>query len=249
MDIKQQKSPNFNERGDGVVPGMLVLHYTGMKTADEAVARLCDAEAEVSAHYVVSENGNTLQLVDENKRAWHAGVAHWGGTDDVNSHSIGVEIVNPGHEFPLPGALGKLQPFPEMQISQVSALCKIIIDRWGIRADKVLAHSDIAPGRKVDPGHLFPWEALAREGVGLWECPVAMDYQAAEDLILNQDFVRDLLIGYGYDLQAEYGDVVRGFMRHFHPEKFVRWDDQPEPDVATIARLLALVRAKHELKA
>ncbi len=240
MFFKSKTSPNFNERRDGATPNLLILHYTGMKTADEALERLCDPAAEVSAHYVVEENGKIHQLVEEDRRAWHAGVSCWRGVRDVNSHSIGIEIVNPGYEF------GYVS-FPDRQISAVLKLCREIVKRWTICADHVLGHSDVAPARKLDPGHLFPWAKFAQEGVGLWPSPVEMDYQAAEDLILNQDSVHELLIGYGYDPQAEYNDVLRAFMRHYHPERFAAWDDQPEPDVATFARLLALVRAGHEL--
>ena len=157
-------SPNFDERQGGD-PDMILLHYTGMQTADEALERLRDPVARVSSHYFVHENGNIVQMVPEAKRAWHAGVSSWGGETDINSRSIGIEIVNPGHDFGYPD-------FPIRQIAAVIALCRGIIARRAITRDRVLAHSDVAPARKQDPGEKFPWRLLAESGVGLWVEPV-----------------------------------------------------------------------------
>lgn len=149
-------SPNFNERIGYAAPNMIVLHYTGMKTAKDALERLCDPAAEVSAHYVIDEDGTLYQLVDEEKRAWHAGVSKWDGETDINSASIGIELVNPGHEF-------GYRAFPAAQMEALAKLCKDIMTRHDIQT--VLGHSDIAPERKQDPGELFDWQWLADAGV------------------------------------------------------------------------------------
>ena len=150
------QSPNFNERRGGARPSLILLHYTGMESAGAALARLCDPVAEVSAHYMVYEDGRVVQMVDEAHRAWHAGVSQWGDIVDVNSHSIGIEMVNPGHEF-------GYRAFPQVQVTAVKVLCRGIMARWDIGAEGVLGHSDVAPGRKVDPGELFPWDELEVE--------------------------------------------------------------------------------------
>ena len=155
-------SPNFTDRRGCDKPSLIILHYTGMKTAAEAIERLCDPAAEVSAHYVVDEDGSILQLVEEDKRAWHAGVSQWGDITDVNSHSIGIEIVNPGHEW-------GYRPYPDVQITAVMDLVKGIMQRWDIKPEGVLGHSDVAPGRKQDPGELFPWDRLEAAGLAFVE--------------------------------------------------------------------------------
>lgn len=151
------RSPNFEERKNGVKPSMIIVHYTGMKTAQEALERLCSPESKVSAHYVVDEDGSIYQLVLEDKRAWHAGVSNWQGETDINSHSIGIELVNPGHEF-------GYRPFPDAQIEALIALCHDIRERHEI--EWVLGHEDVAPDRKQDPGELFPWSRLEQAGIG-----------------------------------------------------------------------------------
>lgn len=164
MNIVRQSSPNFNDRKEAL--DLLVLHYTGMETGDAAIERLCDPEASVSAHYVVRETGEIVQLVAEDKRAWHAGVSSWMGQTDLNSRSIGIEIVNGGHNVPLED--GSLPPYPDVQIEAVISLSKDIARRHAIRNTRIVGHSDIAPGRKIDPGEHFPWERLAQDGLGLW---------------------------------------------------------------------------------
>ena len=158
------KSPNYDQRRAEI--DMLVLHYTGMKNCDAALARLCDPQAKVSAHYVVDEDGACHQLVDEQQRAWHAGAAYWAGITDINSCSIGIELVNGGHAFGLPD-------FPEAQMAAVEALCAALAQKYNIR--HVLGHSDIAPARKKDPGEKFDWARLARSGFGLWGDPPPPD--------------------------------------------------------------------------
>ena len=233
------QSPNFNDRQGYKTPEMVILHYTGMKSSKEAIQRLCDPAAEVSAHYVVEESGTTHQLVADEQRAWHAGKSYWKGVSDINSASIGIEIVNPGHEF-------GYQEFPEKQIKAVIDLGADLMQKHSISAANVLGHSDVAITRKIDPGHLFPWERLARENIGLWPAPQEMDYQAAEDLLMNEG-LHELLGGYGYDPAESYEDTVVAFHRHFAPEKFNAFDDRPgEADVATGAKLLSLIRQMHE---
>ncbi len=235
---KTYKSPNFDERAGGRGPDMIVLHYTGMKTGKEALRRLCDPESKVSSHYFLDEKGRVRQLVADDRRAWHAGVSYWAGERDVNSASIGVEIVNPGHEF-------GYQAFSERQIGALAFLCRRLMDRYGIRPERVLAHSDIAPSRKVDPGHLLPWERLARKNIGLWPDVKAEDLAAAAGLMENREAFHALLCGYGYSPEASFNDAIVAYHRHFCPEKFRNWDDRPEtPDAISCARLLALTRMR-----
>lgn len=164
MKIEALPSPNFNDRKHPI--DMLVLHYTGMETGQDALDRMRDEAATVSAHYMVWEDGRVVQLVGEDKRAWHAGVSKWQGDDDLNSRSIGIEIVNGGHDWPLPS--GALPPFPPAQIEAVIEVCKGILERWTIPVSRIVGHSDIAPARKDDPGEHFPWGQLARAGIGVW---------------------------------------------------------------------------------
>ena len=153
-------SPNSGHRPPGSVVDHLVLHYTGMKTGEEALAWLCNEESKVSSHYLVEEDGRVFRLVDESKRAWHAGKSHWRGVTDINSASVGIEIVNPGHEW-------GYVPFPDPQVASVVRLVHLIKDRYAITRGNVVGHSDIAPTRKQDPGELFPWEELARRRLAL----------------------------------------------------------------------------------
>ena len=165
--LRERPSPNHGSRGEppNLRPiNMLVLHYTGMQTAQAALDRLCDPEAKVSAHYVVEEDGTLWRLVDETRRAFHAGVSCWLGEHDLNYVSIGVEIVNPGHEW-------GYRPFPEAQMAAVEVLCRDIVARHRIPSYRVVGHSDIAPDRKSDPGELFDWPRLARAEIGLWPPP------------------------------------------------------------------------------
>jgi N-acetylmuramoyl-L-alanine amidase len=196
-------SPNFDERSGPV--SMIVLHYTGMRDAASAVQRLCDPEAKVSAHYVVTEEGQVLRLVDEARRAWHAGRAHWRGISDVNSASIGIELVNPGHEF-------GYRPFPDEQIEALIPLLHGIKDRYGITRGNVVGHSDVAPTRKQDPGELFPWGKLARLRLALPRpTKNLMDpgWTDAGFLLALERF--------GYDVTDPLAATV-AFQRRFRPE-------------------------------
>ncbi|MEQ9143735.1 MAG: N-acetylmuramoyl-L-alanine amidase [Parvibaculaceae bacterium] len=213
-------SPNFNARACPA-PTMLLMHYTGMESGEGALQRLCDADAKVSAHYLVFEDGRIVSMVDEAQRAWHAGVAHWAGERDINSASIGIEIVNPGHELGYPD-------FPEVQIEAVTALSQDILQRHDIPSTRVLAHSDVAPGRKADPGEKFPWDRLAAAGIGHWVAPVEEMEGPVLDLGARGDAVSELQFqladyGYGIVVDGQYGPVtqavVTAFQRHFRPAK------------------------------
>ncbi|WP_439817458.1 N-acetylmuramoyl-L-alanine amidase [Zavarzinia sp. CC-PAN008] len=215
-------SPNFDERGP-VRVDMLILHYTGMSGAAAALDRLCDPEARVSAHYLVDEDGRIHALVEETKRAWHAGVACWAGAHDINARSIGIELVNPGHEH-------GYRDFPEAQMASVRRLARDIVDRHGIQPERVLGHSDVAPDRKQDPGERFDWRGLAMVGVGLWpegetpepgRGPVLAPGDQGEPVAE----LRQALGRIGYDLApgetfcARTGVVLTAFQRHYRPER------------------------------
>ncbi|MTI45448.1 N-acetylmuramoyl-L-alanine amidase [Roseibium hamelinense] len=214
-------SPNHGERPDGQAIDMLILHYTGMETPEAALRRLCDPRAEVSAHYLVYEDGQIDQLVPESRRAWHAGKSAWKGAEDVNSRSIGIEIVNPGHQ-------GDYPDFPEAQIACAIDLAKDIVSRHAIPPWNVLAHSDIAPDRKLDPGEKFPWDRFAAAGVGHFVTPSGM----AGNLFMQEgdegqpvEAIQSMLALYGYPVpingifDASTRMVVAAFQRHFRPSK------------------------------
>lgn len=200
-------SPNHDSR-EGTGVDMLVLHYTGMANGEVALARLTDAAAKVSAHYTIDEDGTIYAHVPEDRRAWHAGVSHWAGAANINSRSIGIELVNPGHEF-------GYRAFAEPQIAALTTLCHSILMRHAIPSWRVLGHSDVAPARKEDPGELFPWRRLADAGIGLWPAAGA-DAAAAE-----------ALARYGYDPAAPQDKVITAFQRHFRPKSLTgQWDDE-----------------------
>jgi N-acetylmuramoyl-L-alanine amidase len=230
-------SPNHEPRRAAI--DILLLHYTGMASTDEALARLASIDAKVSSHYLVREDGRIIQLVAEVERAFHAGVSSWEGTTDINSRSIGIEIANMGHDFDSP-------PFPAAQIAAVIALSRDIVRRHGVRADRVLAHSDVAPGRKRDPGEVFPWPQLAAAGVGLWVTPRPVAAGAALSQGDTGDEVRmvqSALARYGYGaavtgmFDEATRDVVAAFQRHFRPARVDGIADRST--VATLDDLLA----------
>lgn len=216
-------SPNHDERPQGTPIDMLVLHYTGMQTAAAALDRLCDPDAKVSAHWFVDEDGTVTALVPEPRRAWHAGVSFWRGHAGLNDRSIGVEIVNPGHEW-------GYRPFPEAQVAAVIALCRGILARQKIPPRNVVAHSDIAPERKQDPGELFPWERLAASGIGLWPGAAPEEAAAIPPLAEGADgagvrTLRAMLGRIGYRIAPEgafnppLSRAVAAFQRHFAPHR------------------------------
>jgi N-acetylmuramoyl-L-alanine amidase len=236
MNVIEAPSPNFDPRT--TPPDMIVLHYTGMPTGEGALERLRDPAAKVSAHYVVEEDGRIFRLVPEERRAWHAGVSFWKGVRDINTASVGIEIVNPGHEF-------GYRPFPDAQIASVIGLVGDIRTRWTVENDRIVGHSDVAPDRKDDPGELFPWKRLAEAGHGLWvEPPAAPGAPLSEGeestgvFALQAGFTR-----LGYDcapsgkFDAHTKAVVTAFQRHWRPMKV-----DGIADGETRARLIGLLR-------
>jgi len=207
---------------------MLVLHYTGMMSAAAAIERLRDPQAQVSAHYLIDEFGLVYRMVPEERRAWHAGVASWAGERDVNSRSIGIELANPGHDF-------GYRDFPPAQMAALVALARGILARHPIPAHRVLAHSDVAPQRKSDPGEKFDWRALAEAGIGLW-----LDARASKDNDIGE--AQRALSAFGYDIDAngtmddQTACVVRAFQRHFRP---ARVDGVLDAETAGLARALS----------
>ena len=228
MTVIDRPSPNFDDR-DGDEITHLIFHYTGMKTAEDALIRLCDPESKVSAHYTIDEDGTIYAHVPEDKRAWHAGASFWDGVLGINNCSIGIEIVNPGHEF-------GYRSFPTQQIDSVIDLSLEIIKRHDLELKYCLAHSDIAPTRKADPGELFPWKDLAAAGMGIWPDMSDEDRLKSAGMI-TQSALHDL----GYDPRAPFRDKLIAFQRHFVPEVFETNEVGRETSL-TKARLYALLR-------
>ncbi|HEX7008219.1 MAG TPA: N-acetylmuramoyl-L-alanine amidase [Alphaproteobacteria bacterium] len=222
-------SPNHEPRPNGTAVDILLLHYTGMRSGASALSRLIDPEAKVSAHYMIDEDGTIYRLVEEERRAWHAGVAAWAGASDINGRSIGIELVNPGHEY-------GYRAFPEPQMAALVELARDILARHPIPPARVLGHSDVAPARKQDPGELFDWPRLAAAGIGLWP-----EGAAPREAPVGE--VQALLARYGYAvpqsgaLDPATVAVISAFQRHFRPSRF-----DGVPDAETIGRLTALVR-------
>jgi len=239
-------SPNHGERKDGMKPDMLVLHYTGMPEAEAALKHLCTSGSEVSAHYVVLEDGRIIQCVPEARRAWHAGAASWAGETDINSCSIGIEVANPGHDLGYPD-------FPRRQIAAVTALCRGIFTRHRIPAGRVLGHSDVAPARKRDPGEKFPWRILHDSGIGLWVKPARIAPGPIYVLGESNPAIEEaqvLLAKFGYGvtpsgyLDGATRDAVAAFQRHFRP---ARVDGVFDP--STLATLKAVLAARDAAEA
>jgi N-acetylmuramoyl-L-alanine amidase len=216
-----QPSPNHGEREGGRKPDMILLHYTGMGTAEGALDWLCRAESQVSSHYFVFEDGRVIQLVPEERRAWHAGKSLWRGEADINSASIGIEIANAGHP-------GGLPDFPGAQVEAVIELCRDCGQRWAIAPERVLGHSDVAPVRKVDPGEKFPWARLAAAGVGHWVEPAPITggrFFQKGDVGQPIEALQSMLslYGYGTEITGEFSSKLEGdvqaFQRHFRPER------------------------------
>jgi N-acetylmuramoyl-L-alanine amidase len=221
---REVPSPNWNERQLPI--SMVVLHYTGMRTGEEALERMCDPAAEVSAHYMIEENGTVIRLVDEAKRAWHAGKSYWRGITDVNSASIGIELVNPGHEW-------GYRPFTAAQMESLLPLVGRIVRRHDIPRANVVGHSDIAPSRKEDPGELFDWERLARLRLAL----------PRPGLALGAPFPNDgsFLLGlerFGYDI-SDGRAAVAAFQRRWRP---ARVDGEIDGEIGAILFALLLER-------
>ncbi|MBB5753006.1 N-acetylmuramoyl-L-alanine amidase [Prosthecomicrobium pneumaticum] len=238
--IVRRPSPNHNERPAGKPVDLLILHYTDMASAEAAIAWLAAPESKVSCHYVVAEDGVVTQMVEEDRRAWHAGVSSWKGEADVNGRSIGIEIANRGHDHGYPD-------FPDVQVEAVAALARDICARHGIPAERVLAHSDVAPQRKRDPGEKFPWGRLAAAGVGHFVPPEPISGgrflapgEAGEPVAALQAMLG--YYGYGLEITGVYDPateaVVTAFQRHFRPERVDGIADR-----STLATLHRLARA------
>ena len=242
--LTELSSPNHDARPDGMPIDMLVLHYTGMPTGAAALTRLRDASAKVSAHYVIEEDGRVFRLVPEPRRAWHAGIACWRGHRDINGRSIGIELVNPGHEH-------GYREFPRTQMAALEKLARDIVARHRIAARNVVGHADVAPERKEDPGELFEWERLARAGIGAWpklggwfrRRPAAGSFDFGpgdRDKVIAETQAK--LAAWGYDvptkgiLDAHTTRVLVAFQRHFRPERF-----DGRLDGETVSRLTALL--------
>ena len=236
MKTMAAPSPNFDARTGP--PDMIVLHYTGMPTGEAALQRLLDPAAKVSSHYLVEEDGRVFALVPEARRAWHAGKSFWRGETDINARSVGVEIVNPGHEF-------GYRPFPKAQIAAVIKLVADVRTRWTVDDARILGHSDVAPQRKEDPGELFPWKQLAEAGHGFWAEPAAAPGAALAEgdegpgvFALQAGLTR---LGYDSAPSGRYGPetatIVRAFQRHWRQTQV-----DGVADGETRARLIALLK-------
>ena len=234
-------SPNIEPRVRGQAPTILVLHYTGLMTVAKAIEVLSRPDCKVSCHYLIDTDGRIRQMVAEDTRAWHAGVSSWRGETDINSASIGIEIQNPGHQLGYPD-------FPAEQMVAVKALCRDIVGRHAIAPEHVLAHSDVAPARKVDPGEKFDWPGLARDGIGFWVAPEPIDVcdhglgPGAEGAEVAA--AQALLAQYGYGVAEtgcfdhSLGFVLRAFQLHFRPARV-----DGRLDHSTMATLARLIRA------
>jgi N-acetylmuramoyl-L-alanine amidase len=246
LAIRERPSPNHDSRGEAIGGppriDMLVLHYTGMLGAAAALDRLCDPAARVSSHYVVEEDATVWRLVPEERRAWHAGVSAWQGEQTLNTVSIGIEIVNPGHEW-------GYRAFPAPQMQAVEQLCRDILARRPIPPDRVVGHSDIAPDRKIDPGELFDWRGLARAGIGLWPEPDPALHRRrgrGVGIVERARALADLAhIGYGVTVGSE-AVALTAFQRRFRQE---RWDGRLDGETSgRLAEVRALVDAAREAR-
>lgn len=247
LDIRKLISPNFNDRAGGVSPGIIILHYTGTATGQEAEDVYLDpnpppekSKGPVSPHYMIDLDGAVTQFVDEEKRAWHAGYSWWDGKTDINSHSIGIEVVNPGHKY------GYLD-FTHAQMDALAALIRDILTRNNIPPYCILGHSDIAPGtdrEKPDPGEKMDWAWLAAQGIGVWPLPQQIDYDHADILYTDDAGLRQALTKYGYDPRVTLKEAVTAFQRHFQPDVF-KTGTAGTPDRETAARLHWLLTAKN----
>ena len=204
--IQERPSPNHDARPGERDPDLIVLHYTGMRSAEEAIERLCDPVARVSAHYCIEEDGTLWRLVPERRRAWHAGLSSWQGQSGVNDRSLGIELVNPGHEW-------GYRAFPEAQMAVLLELLAVLRVRWRIPRNGIVGHSDVAPLRKEDPGELFDWARLAAAGHGEWpgSVPPREPDEEAARVALSR-------IGYGY-LDEDFPAVLRAFQRRYRQAK------------------------------
>lgn len=243
LNITRKDSAHHGERANSAVPTFLIIHFTESKDAVEPDGYFMatiprDDGARVSAHYMIDVDGATTQYVDEDRRAWHAGVSEWEGMIDLNTHSIGIELINGGPKY-------GYTEFADAQIDALIALSKEILGRHNIPAHHVLGHSDVAPGRKIDPDYKFPWKKLADAGIGLWPQPIQSDFNDAATLLQDDAKLKQALVTYGYNPAQDLKQLVTDFQRHFQPEAFTA---QPPfngtANNETTLRLAALVRQK-----
>ncbi len=220
----EHPSPNHGPRRGELAVDTIVVHYTDTRTVADSLGILCSPERQVSAHYLIGEDGAVFRLVPETERAWHAGLSYWRGERDVNSRSIGIELQNPGERF-------GYRAFPPAQVGALAALCTALKQRWPIEERNVIGHSDVAPDRKADPGVLFGWHAFAKAGHGLWP------ETGAEDA--DQEALPEMLLEIGYDPGCS--GAVAAFQRHYRP---ARVDNVPDAETAALAAaLLRQIRA------
>ncbi len=234
MIIVPSLSPNYNARNFPTARGasrinMIILHYTDVPTADEARSLMQDPAHKAAAHYLVDTNGAIEQLISDEHRAWHAGESYWAGEEDINSVSLGIEIQNPGHR-------GGNKAYPLAQIKSVTALCRHLIAKHDLDKEAVLAHSDVAPARKIDPGEWFPWADLAAHEVGYWPTVCMADKMHATEMA--EEELIELLTMCGYDMRQDLDVVIAAFQRHFVPEIFLDPDSVGKADVLTRAKLI-----------
>lgn len=231
MRFIDHPSPNFNDRKNGLTPEFIIFHYTGKKDTAEALAHLSDPKTEVSCHFLIDEEGNIYQMVDPDKRAWHAGVSSWKGKDDINSRSVGIELSNRNNE-----------PYTNQQLFALALLTKALMHKYSIPPENILGHSDIAPDRKQDPGAHFPWETLARHGIGRWPKPSLKDQFNAAAVAKNQKRLRKLFARAGYPTEkVTMEQLVTAFQRRFE-QKTV----DGIPKESTVAKLRALIRQRYK---
>lgn len=255
MNLNKTPSPNFNERPSAI--DAIIIHYTDMVSAEAALAWLINPSSQVSAHYLIDEEGKICQMVDEEHRAWHAGESYWQGRGNLNDCSIGIELANPGHSH-------GYTPFPEAQIASLIELCLDIKERWNIPSYRILGHSDIAPQRKQDPGHLFPWKQLATEGLGMWPSSEQVfnrhcepSKKASQSRKPQKDWIAtapsgprndddagklmEVLSQLGYDITSP-SHTLLAFQRHFQTHKIDGMADQE-----TYALLQGLLKSQEML--
>ncbi len=245
MNITKKPTDHFEERKNGARPSFLIIHYTETQGPQVAEGYFTGALAHptggrVSTHYMIDENGSITQYVDEDKRAWHAGISYWDGNEDINSSSIGIELVNPGRKY-------GYRRFSAAQMQALVALAKDIVQRHNIPAHRVLGHSDVAPTRKVDPGELFDWKMLAAAGVGQWPEPTEEDYRIADDYLRSEQTLKEAFIKAGYDPKADMDSLIRAFRQHYDQDAFKSQNDPKVPNRQMAARLSWLVRNKPTL--
>jgi N-acetylmuramoyl-L-alanine amidase len=239
MNIITTLSPHKNERKIIGDPDYIILHYTGTPTLQDAVHYFMDEQSEkpVSAHYMIDEDGTTYRFVADDERAWHAGRSYWRGITDMNSHSIGIEIVNPGHDH-------GYRPFPLAQMNVVKKLVTSLKGKYNIPNENIIGHSDIAPERKIDPGEYFSWRDLAEEGMGIWFDISIEDEAFARSILPSTDAIRSGFSRWGFDPEASLETINFAFQQHYLPEFVLAQNVLPVTDLRVLSRLASLLRLR-----